>query len=111
MTTKNVEFHEEAAREFLAAVDWHRSRNEAPASRFAQQATNAVRLIQNSPQHWPSISLDSRKFAIRHFSILVVYRELSDVIQVLAIARAHRRSDHWKHRRRLCPYKAICRSN
>jgi plasmid stabilization system protein ParE len=99
MAPKNVEFHEEAAREFLAAVDWYLSRNEAVASRFALQVTRAVRLIVEAPQRWPSNSRDTRKFVLRRFPFLVVYRELTDVIQVLAVAHAHRRPGYWKNRR------------
>jgi plasmid stabilization system protein ParE len=45
MAIKNVEFHEEAALEFLAAVEWYLARNELVASRFAEQITDAVQLI------------------------------------------------------------------
>lgn len=45
MATKNVEFHEEAAHEFLAAVEWYLARNELVATRFAQQVTDAVQMI------------------------------------------------------------------
>ncbi len=99
MATKNVEFHEEAAREFLAAVDWYLARNELVASRFAQQVTHAVQLIAQAPQRWPSYSHGTRRFVLRRFPFLVVYRELATVIQILAVAHAHRRPGYWKSRR------------
>jgi plasmid stabilization system protein ParE len=98
MALRNVEFHEEAAREYLAAIEWYFSRNQVVASRFVQQVTNAVRLIAEAPQRWPSYSLNTRKFVVRRFPFLVIYRELPDVIQVLAIAHAHRRPGYWKNR-------------
>ena len=99
MAAKSVEFHEEAAREFLAAIDWYFSRSEAVASRFVLQVTSAVRLIAESPQRWPSYSHDTRKFVLRRFPFLVIYRERADIIQVLAVAHAHRRPGYWKTRR------------
>jgi plasmid stabilization system protein ParE len=99
MAPKNVEFHEEAVREFLAAIGWYFARNEVVASRFVSQVTRAVQLIADAPHRWPSYSRDTRKFFLRRFPYLVVYRELADVIQVLAIAHAHRRPDYWKSRR------------
>ena len=96
MAVKNVEFHEEAVREFLAAVDWYFARSEVVASRFVLQVTRAV---SEAPQRWPSYSRDTRKFVLRRFPFLVVYRELADVVQVLAIAHAYRRSGYWKNRR------------
>ena len=88
MARKNVEFHEEAAGEFLAAVEWYLARNERVASRFAQ-----------APQRWPSYSHGTRKFVLRRFPFLVIYRELATVIQVLAVAHAHSRPGYWKFRR------------
>jgi len=99
MAIKNVEFHEEAALEFLAAVDWYLARSELVASRFAQQVTHAVQLIAQAPQRWPSYSHGTRKFVLRRFPFLVVYRELATVIQILAVAHAHRRPGYWKTRR------------
>ena len=99
MATKNVEFHEEAAREFLAAVEWYLARNEGVASRFAQQVTHAVQLIAQAPQRWPSYSHGTHKFVLRRFPFLIIYRELATVIQVLAVAHGHRRPGYWKGRR------------
>ena len=98
MAQKNVEFHEEAAREFSAAVDWYFPRSEVVASRFVLQVTRAVQLISEAPQRWPNYSRDTRKFVLRRFPFLVIYRELPNVIQVLAIAHAHRRPGYWKNR-------------
>ena len=99
MATKNVEFHEEAALEFLAAVEWYLARSEIVASRFAQQITRAVQLIAQAPHRWPSYSHNTRKFVLRRFPFLVVYRELPTVIQILAVAHAHRCPGYWKPRR------------
>jgi plasmid stabilization system protein ParE len=99
MAQEKVEFHEEAVREFLAAIGWYFARIEVVASRFVSQVTRAVRLIAEAPQRWPRYSRDTRKFVLRRFPYLVVYREFGDVIQVLAIAHAHRCPGYWKNRR------------
>jgi toxin ParE1/3/4 len=77
--TKSVEFHEDAERDYLAAIEWYSSRNEVVSLRFAQQVTRAVLLIAEAPQRWPRYSRDSRRFVLRRFPFLVVYRELADV--------------------------------
>jgi hypothetical protein len=43
-----------ATREFLAAFHWYLERNELVASRFAEQVTDAIELIAESPQRWPT---------------------------------------------------------
>jgi len=99
MVKKGVEFHEEAVSEFLAAVEWYLARNELVASRFVEEVTHAVHLIADAPQRWPSYPHGARKFLLRRFPFLVVYREHGTVIQVLAVAHAHRRPGYWKTRR------------
>lgn len=98
MAPKSVEFHEEAAREYLAAIDWYFSRNEIVASRFVLQVERAIRLIAEAPGRWPRYSGDIRKFVTRRFPFLVIYREHTDVIQVLAVAHSHRRPGYWMSR-------------
>lgn len=99
MALKKVEFHEETVREHLAAVDWHLARNESVVIRFAQQVARAVVLIAQVPHRWPSYSHHARKFLLRRFPFVVIYRELPTVIQVLAVAHSHRRPGYWKTRR------------
>ena len=99
MATKKVEFHEEVVSEFLAAVEWYLARNELVASRFVQQITHAVQFIAQAPQRWPSYSHGTRKFVLRRFPFLLVYRELESAVQILAVAHAHRRPGYWKTRR------------
>ena len=98
MARKSVEFHEEAAREVLAALDWYLDRNALVASRFAEQVTQAMELIADAPQRWPTYSHQTRKFVLRRFPFLVVYREQPNTIQILAIAHGHRRPGYWKNR-------------
>jgi hypothetical protein len=98
MAQKNVEFHEEAAREFIAGVDWYiaqrtrgltfcaASHKCCPDNRRSPSAL--AELLAPYPQVLPSpISLSSNLSGI------------TNVIQVLAIAHAHRRPGYWKNRR------------
>jgi plasmid stabilization system protein ParE len=99
MDPKSVEFHEDAAREFLAAIEWYRYRNELVATRFARKIAQAVEQIATSPSRWPAYSHQTRRFVLRQFPFFVIYRELPNVVQVLAVAHAHRRPGYWKSRR------------
>jgi len=99
MAPKRVEFHEEAALEMLSAIHWYFLRNKEVASRFAKEITRAVELIVEAPKRWPSYSRETRKFVLRQFPFLLIYRELTDVIQILAVAHSHRRPGYWKHLR------------
>ena len=54
MTSKTVEFHEEARLESAAAFEWYFERSEMAASRFVVQLNRAIALIAEAPQRWPT---------------------------------------------------------
>jgi plasmid stabilization system protein ParE len=99
MAPKKLNFHEEAEQEFLAAAEWYLERSELAALNFVQQVTLALQLIADFPMRWPKYFNSSRKFTLRRFPFLVVYRELPEKIQILAVAHGSRRPGYWKSRR------------
>lgn len=98
MANREVEFHEEAGLEFEAALDWYLNRNEAVAIRFFAEIEHAVDLIANFPRRWPRGSAGTRTYLLRRFPFAVVYRELADKIQIVALAHGHRKPGYWKGR-------------
>jgi toxin ParE1/3/4 len=98
MASREVEFHEAASPEYEAAFEWYFERSEQAALRFALELNRAVALILEAPQRWPVSIQNTRRFLFQRFPFEVVYRELSDVIQVLAVAHTRRRPGYWKIR-------------
>jgi plasmid stabilization system protein ParE len=98
MASKKVEFHEAASLELEAAFDGYLERSQPAATRFAGEVDRAVSAITEAPQRWPASSRGTRKFLLQRFPFALVYRELSTIIQVLAVAHGHRRPGYWKKR-------------
>ena len=98
MLKKEIEFHEEARSETLAAHAWYSERSEVVASRFVSELEQSLGFIQAGPKRWPGYVSDTRRFFLRHFPFVVVYRETADTIQVLALAHMRRRPGYWKLR-------------
>jgi plasmid stabilization system protein ParE len=98
MPAKSVNLHEEARREFLAAIEWYLERSEAAAAGLAWQVAHALQRIGEAPRRWPAYQQQTRKFTLSRFPFFVVYQERSTSIQILAIAHAHRRPGYWKAR-------------
>ncbi len=67
MAKKEVEFHEEASREYEAAFEWYFERSEQAAARFAGEINRAMDLIVKSPQRWPAGGNGTRKYLLEHF--------------------------------------------
>ncbi|HKW62870.1 MAG TPA: type II toxin-antitoxin system RelE/ParE family toxin [Candidatus Acidoferrum sp.] len=98
MASKEVEFHESASLEYEAALDWYLERSEPAAARFADELNRAIAKIAEAPQRWQADNQGTRKFFLTRFPFVIVYRELTAAIQILAVAHGHRRPGYWKKR-------------
>jgi len=99
MDKRSVELHEDAAREFVSAFEWYFARNETVAARFSQEVTDAIKNIAQFPERYPEYSHQSSRFVLHHFPFVIVYRELPNSLQILAVAHTSRRPGYWKNRR------------
>jgi len=84
MASKKVEFHEDAALEYEAAVEWYLERSVLAASKFVDAISRG--------------NHGTRRFLLQRFPFAIVYRELPAAIQVLAIVHARRKPGYWKQR-------------
>jgi toxin ParE1/3/4 len=99
MANKRVEFHENAAAEYEAALDWYVERSHLAATRFSTELNQAIENISKNPRRWPIYLADTRRFFLRHFPFAVIYRELPLAIQVIAVAHLRRKPGYWKARK------------
>jgi plasmid stabilization system protein ParE len=98
MASKKVEFHEDAALEYEAALEWYLERSLLAASKFVDAINHVTDMIVEAPHRWPAGSHGTRRFLLQRFPFAIVYRELPAAIQVLAIAHARRKPGYWKQR-------------
>jgi toxin ParE1/3/4 len=71
---KPLEFHEAAAAELESAFDWYLARDERVASGFLDEVSRAVEMIAHAPQRWPASQGGVRRFVLRRFPFLILYR-------------------------------------
>lgn len=93
-----VEFYPDAALEAQPAFAWYRDRNDSAAEAFLAELDRAVQLISESPIRWPIHIHGTRRFLLRRFPFGVIYRELGDTLQIVAVAHGRRRPGYWKDR-------------
>jgi len=98
MSGKPVEFHPEAFAEAEAAVAWYRERSLRVAERFVRDLERAIAAISEAPHRWPLFETDCRRFPLRRFPYLVIYREKPLSIEVLAVAHGRPRPGYWRPR-------------
>jgi len=93
-----VEFHPDAVLEAQSAFTWYRDRNDSAAEAFLAELDRAVELISESPIRWPIHIHGTRRFLLRRFPFGVVYRELGETLQIVAVAHGRRKPGYWKGR-------------
>lgn len=97
-SARRVEFHPEALREARAARDWYGSHDPRAGQEFGEEIDRAIERIATDPGTWPRHSTGTRRFLLRRFPFLVIYRELGTRIQIVAVAHGRRRPGYWKSR-------------
>ena len=98
MVRRAVEFHPDAVAEAQAAAEWYRQRSETAADALLVELDRAVVRIADAPSRWPIFLLGTRRFLLRRFPFAVVYREVGETVQVIAVAHARRKPGYWKER-------------
>jgi toxin ParE1/3/4 len=93
-----VDIHPEAIAEAQAAYRWYRERNRNAAAAFLAELDRAVKAISEDPARWPAHVHGTRRFLLRRFPFVVVYRQTDQTIEVIAVAHGRRRPDYWIER-------------
>jgi plasmid stabilization system protein ParE len=97
--TKSLELHEEAADDYDAAFDWYLERSPDAASAFDAEFERALGQISQAPARWARGPYQTRRFLLRRFPYVVIYRDQGATgVQVLAVAHTSRKPDYWKDR-------------
>jgi plasmid stabilization system protein ParE len=55
----------------------------------------AIERIEDAPRRWPPYLGDTRRYLLRRFPFFVVFREVENRVQILAVAHARRRPGYW----------------
>jgi plasmid stabilization system protein ParE len=95
---KPLKFLDEAVREGHNAWRWYRERSERAGLRFQKAFEQAVEELVDHPDRWPVYHLGTKCISLKRFPYIIVYRELEDELQIVAVAHAHRRQGYWRKR-------------
>ncbi|MFY9558999.1 MAG: type II toxin-antitoxin system RelE/ParE family toxin [Terriglobales bacterium] len=99
MPTRALELHEEAGAEYDAAFDWYLERSLDAALKFDAEFDRALAEIAQAPHRWASGPYQTRRYLLRKFPFILIYRERTGVdIQILAVAHTSRKPGYWRGR-------------
>jgi plasmid stabilization system protein ParE len=98
MAMQHVEFLAQATEEASEARLWYAARSSDAAAGFIEELHRGVARIEESPQRWPNYLHGTRRYRLHRFPFLLVYRIMTDRIEVVACQHAHRRPGYWRGR-------------
>lgn len=98
MRRSAVRFHADARAEVLEAHRWYWERNESAGDAFLLQLELALDEIAEAPERWPPYLHGTRRFILRTFPYVIVYRRKRPGLQVVAVAHVKRRPGYWSRR-------------
>jgi plasmid stabilization system protein ParE len=93
-----VDFHPEATDEASAAAAWYAEQSSRAADAFMRELDDAVLAVSESAEAWPQYLHATRRFLLRRFPFMLIYRVDADRALVVAVAHAHRRPGYWRSR-------------
>jgi toxin ParE1/3/4 len=98
MARRPLEFHPDARLDAFEAFDWYAERSQRAAGAFRQELQDAGRAIQHSPERWANYLFGTRRYLMKRFPFVIVYRVAGDRIEVMAVAHGRRKPGYWKGR-------------
>ena len=98
MSLRQIDIHPQAVAEAQAAAQWYRERSGSAAQAFLAELDRAVERISENPEVWPPYVAGTRHFLLQRFPFSVIYRLVSNRIEVVAIAHGRRKPGYWKGR-------------
>ena len=98
MTPTPLEFHPDAAAELEHAFEWYFLKSERAASMFLDEIDNALSEISEHAERSPEHLHGTRRYLLRRFPYLVIYRVIKRQIQIVAVAHGRRRPSYWLSR-------------
>jgi len=93
-----IEFHPEAIAEAHEAREWYAERSEAAAGQFMDELDAAIDAIQRTPDRMAVYLHGTRRYLLKRFPYLVVFRITDELIEVVAVAHGRRKPGYWQRR-------------
>jgi toxin ParE1/3/4 len=88
-----------ARQELRDSSAWYRERNPEVADRFVHEVQRTLELIEAFPARGlriPFVIGKARRLTVAGFPYYIVFEELTDRVEVLAIAHHRRRPGYWR---------------
>ncbi len=95
---KPIVFHPGALDELIEAARYYEACSDGLGDRFLDSVEKGLHVIGGNPQLFCADELGRRKYVIKKFPYLIIYKAKGDSVYVLAIAHGKRKPGYWESR-------------
>jgi toxin ParE1/3/4 len=89
-----------ALAEIESARTWYEADSSRSAANFMAEIDEAIEQVARFPDRWRRDLEGTRRYLLGRFPFAVIYRQMPDEIQVVAVAHGSRRPEYWRNRLR-----------
>jgi mRNA-degrading endonuclease RelE of RelBE toxin-antitoxin system len=94
----NILFAKIAQKEIQEAVDYYDEQTNSLGDDLLKEIREAIHLISTYPSAWPRIGTQQRKYILKRFPYLLLFKIYDNHILVSAFAHQHRHPDFYIER-------------
>jgi plasmid stabilization system protein ParE len=98
VTGGGVRIHPAALEEAEAAMAWYGKRSRTAAEAFLNDIDRAIAQISQHPERYQLYELKTRRALLHKFPYLIVFREGTGGIEIVAVAHGRRKPGYWRDR-------------
>ena len=95
---KPLKYHPAVRREIKAAHVWYARQSVQAADGFYEELLPALDRVHTRPRLYPPFLYGTQRAVLDRYPFSIVYRELLNEIQIVAVAHAKRRPGYWTSR-------------
>jgi len=95
---KRVLFHPEAKNEMIDAARYYDVQKQGLGRRYLTAVQATIRRIQQVPGSFPKLDESIRRGRVERFPLGIIFREMDDHIEIIAIIHFRRQPGYWKKR-------------
>ena len=93
-----VDYHPAASAELIEAARFYEARSDGLGHAFLDAVEEALTALRDNPMLGRPDACGRRKWLVRRFPYLIVYRVERPILHVLAIAHTSRKPNYWEPR-------------
>jgi len=80
------------------AVEYYNAQRPGLGYELLWEVFSTIDRIKGFPQAWQPFHMGTRRCFVRRFPYGVIYKQIDDLILIVAIANLHRKPDYWINR-------------